>query len=263
MLIDADGKILLSDFGIAATAHSTSSMKNLDNTGTVPYMAPEQIKGKPRPASDQYALAIVVYEWLCGERPFAGDGPIEIAMKHLSEKPPSFRAKGIALPSRVEQVVLRALAKEPQQRFPDILTFAHALEQAGQSTRKNIFTTLSFFPQKQTSAPTQLAPSPLLPSSPQASISGVSAEEEMLFTYIHSLALSSSLSEANTQLKALLALISEQAKFFQQRPDRGKRVVEAFNRALAECSQNVWQSNGRNALTTGKAEFLRLFTSHR
>ncbi|HZR38507.1 MAG TPA: serine/threonine-protein kinase [Ktedonobacteraceae bacterium] len=137
MLLSADGSILLSDFGIVTTAHSTASMKTLDNTGTVHYMAPEQIKGKPRPASDQYALAIVAYEWLCGERPFLGDTPIEIAMRQLSDDPPSLCQRVPALPPGVEQVIFRALAKDPAQRFPDILAFSSALEQPGQTQQSS------------------------------------------------------------------------------------------------------------------------------
>jgi serine/threonine protein kinase len=130
MLIDADGNVLLGDFGIVAVAHSTASMQTIDTTGTVHYMAPEQINGKPRPASDQYALAIVVYEWLCGERPFRGSSPIEIAMQQLSADPPRLQHKNASVPAEVEQVVLKALAKDPQRRFADIQQFIEALEQA-------------------------------------------------------------------------------------------------------------------------------------
>jgi len=73
MLLLADGTVLLSDFGIATAAHSTHSLSaNAGVGGTVPYMAPEQLDGKPRAASDQYALAIVIYEWLTGRCPFVG-----------------------------------------------------------------------------------------------------------------------------------------------------------------------------------------------
>jgi serine/threonine protein kinase len=72
MLIGQRNDILLSDFGIAAIAHNTASMSTQVSAGTIPYMAPEQIQAQARPASDQYALAIVVYEWLCGTRPFEG-----------------------------------------------------------------------------------------------------------------------------------------------------------------------------------------------
>src|SRR5882724_6040878 len=72
MLLARDGSIWLSDFGIALTAHSSTAISTQDAIGTIAYMAPEQFQGKPRRASDQYALALVVYEWLTGERPFHG-----------------------------------------------------------------------------------------------------------------------------------------------------------------------------------------------
>ena len=72
ILLGENDEILLSDFGIAVVAHNTSTQRTEDIVGTWAYMAPEQLQGKPRPASDQYALGIVTYEWLCGERPFRG-----------------------------------------------------------------------------------------------------------------------------------------------------------------------------------------------
>jgi len=71
MLLGRHEEVLLSDFGLATLAHSTGSLSAQEAVGTLPYMAPEQIEGHPRAASDQYALGVVVYEWL-GER---GDGP--------------------------------------------------------------------------------------------------------------------------------------------------------------------------------------------
>lgn len=79
--------IALSDFGIVALAHSTSSLQTADTAGTAQYMAPEQIQGRPHPASDQYSLGVVVYEWLMGQHPFAGTSFIEIAMRHLHVPP--------------------------------------------------------------------------------------------------------------------------------------------------------------------------------
>lgn len=152
MLIDANRDILLGDFGIAAVAHRTASRKTIDNAGTVDYMAPEQIKGKPQPASDQYALATVVYEWLCGDLPFVGNTAIEIAMQHISETPPPLRQKAPSLSINVEQVIMRSLATDPDQRFSDILTFYEALEQASSSSKKTA--TLKPLPQ---------SPSPALP----------------------------------------------------------------------------------------------------
>src|SRR5207302_8431043 len=103
-----------------------------DMAGTIAYMAPEQIQAHPRPASDQYSLAIVVYEWLTGERPFHGSFT-EIAIKHSVVPPPPLREKLPTISPDVEQVVLTSLAKDPKERFGNIQAFANALEQASQS----------------------------------------------------------------------------------------------------------------------------------
>src|SRR5205823_1952433 len=86
-------------------------------------------QGKPRPASDQNALGIIVYEWLCGEPPFRGS-TIEIAMQHALAPQPSLREKAPGITSDIEQVVMTALAKEPRQRFSNVQAFATALEHA-------------------------------------------------------------------------------------------------------------------------------------
>ena len=96
-------------------------------------MAPEQLQGQPCPASDQYALAIVVYEWLCGRCPFEGSSAIEVAMQHLSHIPQPLRELVPTIPAPVEQVVVKALAKDPQERFASIQDFAEALERASVS----------------------------------------------------------------------------------------------------------------------------------
>ncbi len=83
MLVGRNNRILLSDFGTATVAHSSLYQGEQDFAGTIAYMAPEQIRTHPRPASDQYALGIVVYEWLSGDRPFHGS-ITEIAIKHTS-----------------------------------------------------------------------------------------------------------------------------------------------------------------------------------
>jgi len=129
ILLRSDNDILLSDFGIATIARSTRSQSVLKMAGTLAYMAPEQVQGRPVLASDQYSLGIVVYEWLCGERPFHGS-PIEIATQHMTTSPPSLRWKVPTLSPAVDQVVLKALAKEPKDRFSSVQAFAMALEQA-------------------------------------------------------------------------------------------------------------------------------------
>lgn len=105
-----------------------------DVVGTVAYMAPEQIQGKPRPVSDEYALGIVIYEWLTGSYPFHGTFT-EIASQHVFATMPPLREKLPTLPEDVEQVISMALAKDPQQRFVNVLAFADALEQVANGTR--------------------------------------------------------------------------------------------------------------------------------
>jgi serine/threonine protein kinase/Tol biopolymer transport system component len=132
MLIARSHAIMLSDFGLALIAQSTrtqSSQSLQDLAGTVAYMAPEQIQGKPRRESDQYALAVTVYEWLCGERPFGGT-VAEVTAKHLGTQPPSLRRYVPTIPLDLERVVFKALAKEPKDRFARIEDFAEALEEA-------------------------------------------------------------------------------------------------------------------------------------
>ena len=91
-------------------------------------MSPEQLQGRARVASDQYALGIVVYEWLSGERPFQGPF-IEMVSQHLFTPPAPLHEKVPAIPPAVEEVVMRALAKDYRQRFASVQAFADALEQ--------------------------------------------------------------------------------------------------------------------------------------
>lgn len=129
MLLGRRHEVLLSDFGIALMTQSSRYAEAKEMMGTLPYMAPEQIQGQPHLESDQYALAVVVYEWLCGEPPFHGSFT-EVAMQHILTTPPALRDKVPALPPAVEEVIGIALAKDPHQRFKNVMAFAEALEQA-------------------------------------------------------------------------------------------------------------------------------------
>ncbi len=131
MLVGRHEEVLLSDFGLAALAHSSASLSTQEAIGTLPYMAPEQIEGHPRAASDQYALGVVVYEWLCGQRPFEGSAT-EVMVQQLTMPPPPLHEKVATIPLGIEQVVLRALAKDPKDRFASVAAFAEALEEANQ-----------------------------------------------------------------------------------------------------------------------------------
>ncbi|HEX7734422.1 MAG TPA: serine/threonine-protein kinase [Ktedonobacteraceae bacterium] len=138
MLLDKCDQLLLSDFGVATIAHNTTSQSAQAVIGTVAYMAPEQFQEHPRPASDQYALAITVYEWLSGTRPFTGTFT-EVAVKHALVPPPPLLARNPLLPPAVEQIVNTALAKDPKARYPDVRTFANALESASQESPREVW----------------------------------------------------------------------------------------------------------------------------
>jgi predicted ATPase/serine/threonine protein kinase/DNA-binding CsgD family transcriptional regulator len=129
LLVGRHQEVLLSDFGIATIAHHTLSQHTEALAGTVLYMAPEQLERHPRPASDQYALAVVVYEWLCGKPPFEGS-LTEVLYQQVNRLPPPLRQHVPTIPFEVEQVVLRALAKDPKSRFACVQDFALALERA-------------------------------------------------------------------------------------------------------------------------------------
>jgi serine/threonine protein kinase len=131
LLMTREHTVVLSDFGIAVVAHSERSLRQEDARGTGIYMAPEVFAGKPRLASDQYALGIVVYEWLTGTPPFRGS-LAQLAYYYAYTPPPSLRTQRAASP-QVEQVVFKALAKDPFNRFPSVQEFAHALEEASRT----------------------------------------------------------------------------------------------------------------------------------
>jgi serine/threonine protein kinase len=133
ILLGPNNELLLSDFGLAAVAHRTVTQSVQDSAGTPLYMAPEQFRGKPTTASDQYSLGIMVYEWLCGETPFHEGSAFQLGYQHIHESPPSLREHLPSLSPAVEQVVMRALAKDPKERWPSVIDFANALVQASQS----------------------------------------------------------------------------------------------------------------------------------
>ena len=141
-LLGANDEVLLSDFGLAILSSpvingDTQSTRTIDSTpplvGTMSYIAPEQLRGQAQPASDQYSLGIVVYEWLSGKRPFEGS-QFEVAIQHISAQPRPLREQVLGISPAIEEVVLRSLAKAPQERFSSVQDFASALERAYQYT---------------------------------------------------------------------------------------------------------------------------------
>ena len=129
IFLSEDNEAVLGDFGIAVLSRTSESQKTQDVKGTLTYMAPEQLQGHPSRASDQYSLAIVVYECLTGTVPFRGSS-VEIMSQHLLMPPPSIVQRTPLVSSSIEQVVLKALEKDPDRRFESVRKFAQALASA-------------------------------------------------------------------------------------------------------------------------------------
>jgi serine/threonine-protein kinase len=117
IVVGGDGRLKVTDFGIARSGASQMTEAG-SIVGTAQYLSPEQARGAPvDPRSDLYSLGIVLYEMLTGNVPFTGDTPVEIAMKHLSQIPEPPSKLRPEVPHDLDAVVMRALAKEPDQRY--------------------------------------------------------------------------------------------------------------------------------------------------
>jgi eukaryotic-like serine/threonine-protein kinase len=130
VIVDDEGRAKVTDFGIARAG--TSEMTETGSImGTAQYLSPEQAQGHPVDArSDLYSIGIVLYELLTGQLPFDADSPVTIALKQVSEEPVSPMRLNPAVSPALDAVVMRALRKDPAQRFQDADAFIAALESA-------------------------------------------------------------------------------------------------------------------------------------
>ena len=136
LLLDSRLRLVIADFGIARLEHERSVTKTGQVFGTAAYIAPEQAAGHPAtPASDRYALGVVAYELLTGTVPFQADEAIAQARQHVEQPPPAPRGRAPDLPPAVDGVLLRALAKDPHERWPTASAFVDALERALEGER--------------------------------------------------------------------------------------------------------------------------------
>src|SRR4051812_32090724 len=118
VIVDAEGRIKVTDFGIARAGAASQMTEAGSIIGTAQYLSPEQARGAPvDQTSDLYSVGVLLYELLTGAVPFTGDTPVEIAMKHLSQVPEPPSAKRPDVPADLDHVVLRELAKDPHDRY--------------------------------------------------------------------------------------------------------------------------------------------------
>jgi serine/threonine-protein kinase len=132
VIVDHEGRVKVADFGIAR-AGTTSQMTEAGSIiGTAQYLSPEQARGAPvDESSDLYSTGIVLYELLTGTVPFTGDSAVEIAMKHLSQVPAPPSSIRREIPHDVDLIVLRALAKDPADRYRSAAEMDRDLELVG------------------------------------------------------------------------------------------------------------------------------------
>jgi hypothetical protein len=129
VLITAAGTVKVGDFGVARLAEGTSQAPSATVAGTPRYMSPEQARGQPTgPATDVYSAGVVLYEMLAAEPPFAHGSAVELGLRHVQEQPPPLAAE---VPAALREVVARALAKDPLERYHDGAAMAAALRVAG------------------------------------------------------------------------------------------------------------------------------------
>ncbi|MDT0157783.1 Stk1 family PASTA domain-containing Ser/Thr kinase [Microbacterium sp. ARD32] len=133
VMITDNGTVKVMDFGIARAVSDSSSTvaETTQIIGTAAYFSPEQAKGEGVDSrTDLYSTGVVLYEMLTGRQPFRGDSPVAVAYQHVSETPVPPSELDEELPRALDAVVLRALAKDPYQRFPDAASFRTALQNA-------------------------------------------------------------------------------------------------------------------------------------
>lgn len=132
VLVDAEGRARVTDFGIARAGPSEITQTG-SVLGTAQYLSPEQAQGlEVGPPSDLYSVGVMLYEALTGDVPFAGDSAVAIALKQVSERPRRPSELNPRVPRALDAVVLRALAKDPANRFASAAEFLRALDEAEQ-----------------------------------------------------------------------------------------------------------------------------------
>jgi eukaryotic-like serine/threonine-protein kinase len=132
MVLTDEGRLKVTDFGIARAANTQQMTEVGSIVGTAQYLSPEQARGLAvGPESDIYSMGVVLYEMLCGDLPFTGESAVDIAMKQVSDTPPPLHRRNRLVSPAMEQVVMRALAKDPALRFSSAKAMAEELARVG------------------------------------------------------------------------------------------------------------------------------------
>ena len=138
ILILDNGLVKITDFGIAVAMNATQLTQTNSVMGSVHYLPPEQASGKGATLqSDIYSIGILMYELLTGKLPFKGDNAVEIALKHLKEPMPSIKDEYPEIPQSVENIILKATAKNPKNRYVDAREMHEDLKTCLDESRKN------------------------------------------------------------------------------------------------------------------------------
>ena len=138
ILLDKKGNIKIVDFGIAVALNQSTMSQTNTAIGSVHYMSPEQARGsRATMQSDIYSLGIILYELLMGQVPFGGENAVAIALKHFQESIPSLRKQNPNIPQALENVVFKATAKDPRDRYHSVLEMKEDLDSSLNPSRRD------------------------------------------------------------------------------------------------------------------------------
>jgi serine/threonine-protein kinase len=139
ILLDREGNTFIADFGIAKLVGSSANLTGTGVVGTPAYMSPEQAQGTELDArTDIYSLGVVIWELLVGKPPFQADTPMQIVLKHINETPPDISTVNPSLPPELDDVMARALTKDPSERYQTAIEFTEAFRRVVRGDRSAV-----------------------------------------------------------------------------------------------------------------------------